>query len=149
MRWETGRRSGNVIDQRGRRIGGPIALGGGASLIAALIYMLLGGDPSAFLNSNDNDNGSGQVAQVDPEEERLKEFVSVVLADTEDTWPALLKKEGLSYSQPQLVLFSDAVRSACGTQSSAVGPFYCPLDSRVYLDLEFFNELDRRFGAPG
>jgi uncharacterized protein len=91
--------------------------------------------------------GSG--AQGDPSEEPLKDFVSVILADTEDTWPRLLSPEGVRYEQPRLVLFSDAVRSACGFEQSAVGPFYCPGDHRVYLDLNFFQELEQRLGAPG
>jgi predicted metalloprotease len=91
--------------------------------------------------------GSG--AQVDPAQAELEDFVSVILADTEDTWPDLLASQGVRYAEPRLVLFSDAVESSCGFQESAVGPFYCPLDQRVYLDLTFFNELDRRFDAPG
>jgi hypothetical protein len=155
MRWQGGRRSSNLEDRRGLRAGRPLAVGGGAgALVLALLFMLLGGDPEQ-LPSGASRSPSGQVgiggsgAQVDPAQAELEDFVSVILADTEDTWPALLASEGVRYAEPRLVLFSDAVESACGFQESAVGPFYCPLDQRVYLDLTFFNELDRRFGAPG
>ncbi|AKQ64565.1 YpfJ protein, zinc metalloprotease superfamily [Myxococcus hansupus] len=154
MRWQGGRRSSNVEDRRG--LGRPLAVGGGAaSIIVALLVLLLGGDPSELGLGGGEDprvaqgtGGSGQ-QPLDPRQEELKDFVSVVLADTEDTWPALLKAEGVRYVQPRLVLFTGAVQSACGFQESAVGPFYCPPDQRVYLDLDFFDELDRRFGAPG
>lgn len=132
-------------------MGRPIALGGGASLVVLLLTVLLGGDPSVILNqggdSTEATGGSG--APLSPEQEQLKDFISVVLADTEDTWPALLEPLGVTYEPPKLVLFTGAVQSACGFQESAVGPFYCPGDARVYLDLSFFGELARRFGAPG
>jgi hypothetical protein len=134
------------------RVGRPLAVGGGAAgVVIALLVMLLGGDPSSVIPPSPSGDvgmgGSGQA--VDPAQAELAEFVSVVLADTEDTWPALLEPHGVPYTEPHLVLFADAVESACGVQESAVGPFYCPLDQRVYLDLTFFNELERRFGAPG
>ncbi|CAM3362496.1 flagellar biosynthesis protein FlgM [Corallococcus sp. ZKHCc1 1396] len=154
MRWQGGRRSSNIEDRRGSGFGRPLAVGGGAaSLVVALLVMLLGGDPSDVQvdsrspYSDPATGGSGRA--VDPAQEELKDFVSVVLADTEDTWPGLLEPLGVRYVQPRLVLFSDAVQSACGAQESAVGPFYCPGDQRVYLDLTFFDELERRFGAPG
>jgi hypothetical protein len=84
-----------------------------------------------------------------PEEKRLAEFVSVVLADTEDTWQALFRNMGKTYEEPKLVLFSQAVESACGMASAAMGPFYCPMDQKVYIDLSFYNDLKNRFGAPG
>ncbi|TSC33578.1 neutral zinc metallopeptidase [Corallococcus sp. Z5C101001] len=154
MRWQGGRRSSNIEDRRGGGFGRPLAVGGGAaSLVVALLVMLLGGDPSDVQvgsrapYSQPGTGGSGQA--VDPQQEQMKDFVSVVLADTEDTWPGLLEPLGVRYVQPRLVLFTDAVRSACGFQQSAVGPFYCPGDQKVYLDLGFFDELERRFGAPG
>lgn len=154
MRWQGGRRSTNVVDRRGVRLGRTVGIGGGAvAIVAAIVIALLGGDPSVVLGPDRasdpyayQDRGS---LPVDPAEEELSEFVSVVLADTEDTWPELLEPLGLTYTEPQLVLFTGAVESGCGVQESAVGPFYCPLDSRVYLDLDFFDELERRFGAPG
>jgi predicted metalloprotease len=133
-------------------VGRPLAVGGGAAgVVVALLIMLLGGDPSDVIQQSPSTGsgvgGSGRT--VDPAQDQLKDFVSVILADTEDTWPQLLQPQGVRYTDPHLVLFSDAVQSACGTEDSAVGPFYCPLDQRVYLDLGFFNELERRFGAPG
>ncbi len=132
-------------------VGRPLAVGGGAAgVVIALLVMLLGGDPSDVVIPQGPSGGVGGSGRaVDPAQDELKEFVSVVLADTEDIWPQLLQSQGVQYSNPKLVLFSDAVQSACGVEESAVGPFYCPLDQRVYLDLTFFNELDRRFGAPG
>ncbi|MFP2930560.1 neutral zinc metallopeptidase [Pyxidicoccus sp. 3LG] len=154
MKWQGGRRSSNIEDRRGSGLGRPLAVGGGAaSIVVALLVMLLGGDPSDVVVTGGGqgpDVGTGGSGQpVDPRQEELKDFVSVILADTEDTWPGLLEPLGVRYAQPRLVLFTDAVQSACGTQDSAVGPFYCPPDRRVYLDLTFFDELDRRFGAPG
>ena len=154
MRWQGGRRSSNIEDRRGSGFGRPLAVGGGAaSLVVALLVMLLGGDPSDVQigsRSPYEDPATGGAGRpVDPQQEEMKDFVSVILADTEDTWPALLEPLGVQYVQPRLVLFSDAVQSACGAQESAVGPFYCPGDQRVYLDLTFFNELESRFGAPG
>ncbi|RKH56051.1 KPN_02809 family neutral zinc metallopeptidase [Corallococcus llansteffanensis] len=154
MRWQGGRRSSNIEDRRASGFGRPLAVGGGAaSLVVALLVMLLGGDPSDVQigsRSQDQDPATGgSGGPVDPQQEEMKDFVSVILADTEDTWPALLEPMGVRYVQPRLVLFSDAVQSACGAQESAVGPFYCPGDQRVYLDLNFFNELESRFGAPG
>ncbi len=133
-------------------VGRPLAVGGGAAgVVIALIVMLLGGDPSDIVSQSPSGGvgvgGSGRT--VDPAQDQLKEFVSVVLADTEDTWPGLLAPHGVEYTEPRMVLFSDAVQSACGVEQSAVGPFYCPLDQRVYLDLTFFDELESRFGAPG
>jgi hypothetical protein len=162
MNWHGGRRSSNIEDRRGMRMGRPLAVGGGAAgVVITLLMLLLGGDPSGVPSSDlgggppgyggyrgaGGTGGSGM--PVDPAQEELKDFVAVVLADTEDTWPALLQRQGINYVEPRLVIFSDMVQSACGAQESAVGPFYCPLDQRVYLDLEFFTELDRRFGAPG
>ncbi|MFP2957111.1 neutral zinc metallopeptidase [Myxococcus sp. 1LA] len=154
MRWQGGRRSSNVEDRRGSGLGRPLAVGGGAaSIIVALLVLFLGGDPSQLgLGDEDPrtvDGTGGSGPPLDPRQEELKDFVSVVLADTEDTWPEVLAPVGVQYAQPRLVLFTDAVQSACGFQESAVGPFYCPPDRRVYLDLGFFDALDRRFGAPG
>ncbi|RKH88361.1 flagellar biosynthesis protein FlgM [Corallococcus sp. AB045] len=154
MRWEGGRRSSNIEDRRGGGFGRPLAVGGGAaSLVVALLVMLLGGDPSdvqiGTRTSPYSQPGTGGSGNVEPRQEELKDFASVVLADTEDTWPGLLEPQGVRYVQPHMVLFSDAVQSACGMQESAVGPFYCPGDQKVYLDLSFFDELESRFGAPG
>jgi predicted metalloprotease len=148
MRWESGRRSDNVIDARGR--GTRLAAGGGIGMaVLALVVYLLGGDPSVVTDARP----PGPQAQ--PEASRQapdtqSEFVSVVLGDTEDTWEALFQKRfGRSYQKPQLVLFTGSVESACGFARAAMGPFYCPRDQRVYIDLAFYDELQRRFKAPG
>ncbi|MDQ3263774.1 MAG: neutral zinc metallopeptidase [Myxococcota bacterium] len=151
MKWQTGRRSGNVIDRRGR--GGPALAGGGLlTLIGVLFYLFTGQsvDPSGMQQGPPVDEGQGASGGAyvgSPEEEQLKEFVSVILADTEDTWPRLLAGQNVQYQEPRLVIFTGAVQSACGGASSAVGPFYCPADQQVYLDLSFFNELARMGGA--
>mgnify|MGYP001814000018 CR=1 FL=1 len=153
MRWRSGRRSSNVEDRRGRRIGRKTAGGGLGVLVIALIAMYFGVDPSVFLNqqgppsvgtSSYSDSTSNT-----PEDRQLVEFVSVVLADTEDTWNALFQRWDKSYTEPTLVLFSGAVESACGYAQAAVGPFYCPRDQKVYIDLSFYNDLKNRFRAPG
>ena len=156
MRWQMGRRSSNIEDRRGGGFGRGARIGGGVGgigiVVVALIAMFLGVDPSIVLQNLPQDQPSpapsGPV-RASPEEERLKEFVSVVLADTEDTWNEIFGQMGQSYQEPRLVLFRDSVQSACGYAGAAVGPFYCPGDQRVYLDLSFFDELSRRFGAPG
>jgi predicted metalloprotease len=152
MNWQGGRRSTNIEDRRGMGVGRPLVVGGGAAgLVVTILVLLLGGDPSDVVpqSSSGQPGVGGSGRQVSGAEDELKDFVAVVLADTEDTWPQLLQPQGVRYSNPRLVLFSDAVQSACGVEESAVGPFYCPEDQRVYLDLGFFNELERRFGAPG
>lgn len=153
MRWTDQRESSNVEDQRGSRRG--LAVGGGLGTVAVLLIALLfGANPRDILNQI---QGGGQQATspssssrpVDPKEEELKRFSSVVLASTEDIWTDILRREGLQYRQPRLVLFTDQVSSACGQASAAVGPFYCPGDQKVYLDLSFFSELQNRFHSPG
>jgi len=155
VRWSEGRRSGNVIDARGRGV--PIVGGGIGMAVLALVVYLMGGDPSVVLNSGGgppvpeagapaSSGAPGAPAQQD----QMSQFVSVVLADTEDTWNNVFKQKfGRDYEEPQLVLFSGAVQSACGLAQSAMGPFYCPNDHRVYIDLSFYRELKDRFGAPG
>ena len=148
MRWGSGR-SGNIEDRRGMGVG-KLAGGGIGTIVIALIAMYFGVDPSVILNQ------TGQLApvqqaqkQFSPEEERLKEFMSVVLADTEIVWGALFREAGKVYEEPKLVLFSGAVQSACGYAEAAMGPFYCPGDRKLYLDMSFFNELAKRLDAPG
>ncbi len=153
MRWKTGRRSDNIEDRRGMRVSGRGLAGGGiGAIILTLVALYFGVDPSVVLNQA----GSlvpTQEAQApttfSPEEENQKDFVSVVLADTEDVWTALFKGSGQSYSPPTLVLYSGAVQSACGFAEAAMGPFYCPGDHKLYLDMSFFNDLAQRHGAPG
>jgi hypothetical protein len=153
MRWKTGRRSSNIEDRRGRRVSGGAVFKGGVGTIVltlALAYFL-GIDPQILLQLQ---QGRGQAEVVEdyqptPQEARLADFVSVVLADTEDTWREIFRQSGRSYEEPALVLFSGAVRSACGMASAAMGPFYCPADRKVYIDLAFFEDLRQRHGAPG
>ena len=153
MRWEQGRRSDNIEDRRGMRVTGKGMAGGGIGMIVlALVVMYFGGDPSVVLNQAGNlapTETSQQPATFSPEEEKLKEFMSVVLADTEDVWGTIFKNSGQPYPQPHLVLFSGAVQSACGHAEAAMGPFYCPGDQKLYLDMSFFNDLAKRHDAPG
>ncbi|MBV8881305.1 MAG: neutral zinc metallopeptidase [Planctomycetaceae bacterium] len=148
MQWSGRRESDNVEDRRGSG-GGRIAIGGGVSLLVLLAAWALGIDPRLLLNSGLVDTAPSQSRPVDASEEPLKHFVGVVLADTEDVWHAQFVKLGQTYREPKLVLFSGQVSSACGMAGSAVGPFYCPGDQKVYLDLQFFRELQDRFHAPG
>ncbi len=133
---------------------GPAAAGGGiAVLVIAVVVMLMGGDPSALLESLPQQGAgqgqSGQAAPQSAEDNELAKFVSVVLADTEDVWNAQFQKIGERYEEPKLVLFTGAVTSACGRAGAAVGPFYCPADKQIYIDLSFYNQLKRDLGAPG
>lgn len=142
-----GRRSGNIEDRRGGG-GGKIALGGGTTLALALVVYLMGGDPTGIL-LNGLQQGS-QVSSLSPEQEaEQKDFVASVLGSTEDVWRGEFSKMGEAYQDPRLVLFTGATQSGCGYAQSAVGPFYCPVDHKVYLDLEFFELLKQKLNAPG
>jgi len=143
MRWTDRRQSQNVEDRR--RLGGSgLAIGGGlGTLVLVVISLLTGVDPRSFLQSRTAEAGSS--LPLSAEEEELGAFVGVVLADTEDVWHELLPE----YREPRLVLFRNQVDSACGVSGAEVGPFYCPQDESVYIDLSFFEELRNRFGAPG
>lgn len=168
MRWKSGRRSQNVEDRRGQRQPRMSARGG--SPLLRLLPMLLGkrfgkwgivivvavigaqylGINIPFLSGTSNLSGSQTQAQnISPEQQELADFISVVLGDTEDTWNPLFQQMGKRYQEPTLVLFSGSVRSACGMASSAVGPFYCPADQKLYIDLRFYDDLKKRHGAPG
>jgi uncharacterized protein len=142
MKWVGRQGSGNVSDRRG--VGGKIALGGGVGgIIVLLLSLLLGGNPLETLNvSNPNRTPSA-------EEDQAAQFVSVVLKDTEDVWNKLFSDAGNAYQEPTLVLFSGSDQSGCGFASAATGPFYCPLDNSVYIDLSFYDQLSGRFGASG
>ena len=152
MRWQSGRRSTNVEDRRRRRIPGGMKGPGIGIILLALVGMYFGVDPSLILNLGSNiaptEQSSGPV-QLSPEEEQLGEFVSVVLADTEDTWNAIFQEGGGQYREPTLVLFSGAVQSACGYAQAAMGPFYCPGDQKVYIDLSFYKDLKNQLHSPG
>ena len=133
-----------------------MAMGGGLGLVVILILIaVLGGDPMAFLQQMDSsglpgmEQSAGEPQGTNPEQDELASFVGVVLADTEDVWNKLFREMGESYQEPKLVLFTGQVRSACGFASAATGPFYCPGDRNVYIDLGFYRELKQRFGAPG
>ena len=146
MKWQGRRGSSNVEDRRGMG-GGKAVLGGGIGgigLIFVLIFTLMGGDPSQLLGT-----GTTEPYQETEQDRELAQFVSVVLADTEDVWTEVFEEEGMVYEKPVLVLFSGSVDSACGTATSAVGPFYCPGDQRLYIDLSFYQELQNQFQAPG
>jgi hypothetical protein len=153
MRWEFGRRSDNVEDRRGFPLGGGIVGGGIGTIVLALLVWFLGGDPGVVLGPGGpggQDSPSRQErAATSPEEDRQAQFASVVLAETEDVWSAVFSGSGRQYPTPTLVLFTGATQSGCGFARSQVGPFYCPEDRKLYLDLGFFDELSRRLGAPG
>ncbi len=165
MLWRGGRRSDNVEDRRGGggfsggsfgggMGGGGIKVGGFGLVVILLVGWFFGVDPTALLSQLDGGSvGSGYEepanTQPVPQDDESAQFVSAVLADTEDTWGAVFKQRGATYQPPHLVLFSGRVNSACGVAGSATGPFYCPGDSKVYIDLSFYDELKQRFHAPG
>ena len=151
MRWEGRRQSENVEDRRGQGGGrGGLVLGGGlGTLILIVVVMLLGGDPRQFLDMAGQAQAPAEQYQPTQEDEQAAAFVKTILADTEDVWHEEFRRMGREYVEPKLVLFTESVRSGCGFASSQVGPFYCPADQTVYVDLSFFNEMKRRFGAPG
>jgi uncharacterized protein len=146
MKWIGRRQSGNVEDRRGGG-GGRMAAGGGigALVLAAIVY-LLGGDPSQVLPT-DTTTPQEQSPAAARENDQLAEYLGVVLADTEDVWDSLFTANGKRYRQPNLVLFSGRDQSACGTADAGMGPFYCPGDNKIYIDLSFVEELQTRFGA--
>jgi predicted metalloprotease len=150
MRWGDLRQSENVEDRRGGGRG--LAVGGGiGSVIIAVIVYLLGGDPSSIPVPQGGSPGTSATSQQyeQPGDDSLRRFVSAVLGSTEDIWKKKFQEMGRSYTDPKLVLFTSQVQSACGIAGAAVGPFYCPGDSRVYIDLAFYRELRDRFHAPG
>ena len=162
MRWQGERRSDNVEDRRGgggmRMAGRPMTMGGGClTLVVILIALYFGADLGQILQVVNQVNGpvvieegGGEPCETSPEDKEKYEFVRAVLASTEDAWTEIFAEQvGQPYQPPKLVVFSDAVRSGCGIADARVGPFYCPADSTVYIDLSFFQELDQKFGAPG
>lgn len=152
MRWQGGSESGNVEDRRGIG-GGGIALGGGLiGVIALLVNLLSGGEVDLSQLQNPGGGGSGQTLSAEDQarQDQLAKFSKVTLKYTEDVWNQILPQQtGQEYREPVLVLFTNAVQSACGNASSATGPFYCPGDYKLYVDLSFFDELGTRFGASG
>jgi predicted metalloprotease len=148
MKW-TNDRSDNVDDRRGSGGGGGMLVGGGlGTLIIAAIVFFLGGDPSAILSSSAG-SASPQTEQRDlsTEEIKVREFVSMITAENEQTWSKIFQENGMQYSAPKVVMFEDVTQSGCGTAQAAMGPFYCPADQMVYMDMSFFKELEQRFGA--
>lgn len=158
MRWQGNRQSDNVEDRRGVR--GPVMVGGGIfTLVFVVVLLFMGVDPQALLQNLPQQPGApgqpdgplepGEPGAGDDPQAELKQFVATVLADTEDVWGGQFQAMGEQYQQPKLVLFSGQIDSACGFAESAMGPFYCPADEKVYLDMAFFRELELRHGAPG
>ena len=150
MRWKGRRSSENVEDRRSASR--PVLAGGGLiGIILILVVIFLGGDPMPLLKQMaENPPGQQQApVQIDPAEQELAKFISVVLADTESVWQDLFRQQGNQYREPRLVLYRDRVASACGFNSAATGPFYCPGDAKVYIDLGFFDEMARKFHASG
>lgn len=151
MRWRDSRRSSNVEDRRGMPVG-RAAIGGGGALIVLLLALLFGADPAQLLQQlqatgvGSSTSTSGEAA---PPQDEMAEFVAVVLAETEDVWTAQFEQMGQRYQAPRLVIFDGQVQSACGMASAAMGPFYCPSDQQVYIDLSFYRLLRERLGAPG
>jgi len=148
MRWIGRRQSGNVEDRRGMSGGKMIAGGGAIGIIILLINMFLGGDSANVLNQLQQ-QGQTQETPLTKEEEDMGNFISVALADNEDVWTELFAKQGLNYEAPKLVLFKNGTQSGCGSASSSTGPFYCPADRKIYIDLSFMDDLKNRFGAKG
>lgn len=148
MKWE-GRRQSSNVERRGSGGGGRggLRLSGGALVLAAVVILAMGGNPLVLLGLVSPSQPSSRV----PTEEATKreEFLSVVLADTEDVWSEIFRQYNARYNEPTLALYQDGVRTGCGVASSSVGPFYCPADERVYIDTSFYDELARKFEAPG
>jgi predicted metalloprotease len=152
MRWREGRQSENVEDRRGVSRGG-MAIGGGlGGIVILVIALLLGADPRQLLEqmpAEDQAPATQSSRPTNPEEDELRKFVGAVLADTEDVWNDIFRQMGRQYREPTLVLFTDRVESGCGAAGASAGPFYCPEDEKLYIDLSFYRELRERFRAPG
>jgi len=151
MRWQNRRESGNVDDRRGFS-GGKIALGGGViGIVFYLAQMFLGGDSAQILSQIEQQVNTSSQTEVplSAEDEEMGKMVRVMLADNEDVWNKLFAEAGKTYVEPKLVLFRNATQSGCGDASSSIGPFYCPADQKVYIDLSFFDELKNKYGAEG
>jgi predicted metalloprotease len=151
MRWQDGRRSKNIEDRRGSR-GQRTAAGSGLGLLAiVLLGLIFGFNPLSLFQGGAPSQPavSGQSSPRPAVEEQLADFVSVVLADTEDTWSQLFQSAGKRYPPPTLVMFSGMTQSACGNAQASLGPFYCPADQKLYIDLQFYQDLKTRYGAPG
>ncbi|PWN68510.1 metalloprotease [Chryseobacterium phosphatilyticum] len=149
MRW-TDDRGGNVDDRRGSGGGGGMIVGGGlGTLIIAAIVFFLGGDPSGILNSGSMQStvDTGERRELSVQDKKIGEMVKMMAAWNTQTWSQIFKENGMNYSDPEIVLFESTTNSGCGTAQAAMGPFYCPADQKIYMDMSFFNELQQRFGA--
>ena len=152
MRWRDRRQSENVEDRRGMTPGRVVVGGGLGGLVILVVALLLGVDPQQLSEQIPTNNPTGQAPvsrTTRPGEDELRQFVGVVLAETEDAWTQVFRRMNREYVKPTLVIYNDRVDSACGRASSAVGPFYCPADQKLYVDLAFFHDLKTRFQAPG
>ncbi|MGC3982922.1 MAG: neutral zinc metallopeptidase [Steroidobacteraceae bacterium] len=152
MRWRGERESSNIEDRRGMRVSRKAGIGGVGGIVLGLVALYFTKDPTLLLQSLTGGETTEQASgpyQESAAEAASRELVAVTLADTEQVWGQLFTQAGRQYEQPKLVLFSGVVESACGTAQAAVGPFYCPGDHQVYIDLSFYDELSQRFGAPG
>ncbi len=156
MKWQGRRKSDNLEDRRGMGTKGKLAAGGGVIAVVVILLQLFGGETGQQLAPIIQQVGNGQTTQqveqreLTSEEKTMGNFMATVLADTEDIWNRLFRENNLgNYKEPKMVLFTDAVSTGCGNASSASGPFYCPADQKLYMDLAFFDELKTRFGAKG
>jgi predicted metalloprotease len=150
MRWRGERESKNVQDRRGLSGGGKVVAGGGiGAIIIVIIGLITGKDLSSFLPFLQGNQSSVQQSTGPRPDDSTAQFVSVVLASTEDVWNKIYQQNNARYQEPRLEIFEDGTQSACGAASSAMGPFYCPADQKVYIDLDFCTELKQRFRAPG
>jgi uncharacterized protein len=153
MRWKGERQSTNVEDRRGMSTGKKVVGGGIGTLVIAIIIILLGGDPQSFLQNLGGDTQTEDTRtstiELTEHQKEMGQFVSVVLGYTEDVWGEIFKQNELEYRQPKLVLFSGNIESACGYAAAATGPFYCPSDEKVYIDLDFLEKLQEQLGAQG
>ena len=157
MKWRGNRQSDNVEDRRGMSGGGKAVIGGGLIGIVILLLNMFGGENAKMLTpvleqmnqGQQTEQTSGEQRPLTPEEQEIGDFAKTVFAYTEDTFGQIFQEQNMDYEQPKMVLFSDAVETACGSATSASGPFYCPGDKKVYMDLRFFEELKTRFGAKG
>src|SRR4030095_2623421 len=149
MQWAGGRRSTNIEDRRGMRLSTGLVGGGLGTIALVVLALFLGIDPGVILNQTNYEPDNTAVAPTSPADDETKDFVATIVGFTEDSWSEILRQGGATYRPPTLVLFTGAVQSACGFGQAAMGPFYCPGDEKVYLDLSFFQELRDRFHAPG
>jgi len=149
MKWKGRQRSSNVEDRRGMGGKGIVGIGGGVGIILLIVITLMGGNPTELLGDLTGGDQQSTTYEETAQEKEAADFVSVVLADTERVWTKEFEQDGKTYKKPKLVLYTDQVSSACGQAGKSVGPFYCPGDQKLYIDLSFYDELQTKYGAPG